>query len=820
MDTDSIRVKIESVNTGLNTGLSQAASSVGNFTVGIKGQLDGLSTNADKNLGGLASKFAGMSSGIGSSLGGLSSSLGLAGGAMGAFALAAGAAIGAAMAKSVQSTIAMTTEAQKLGRALGIDATEASILALAIGDVYGSTDQYIGMVRGLNRQLKTNEEAMKAMGLQTRDSSGALKDQQTLVMDSLSILQQYKEGTDRNLAATTLFGRGVDVTSEMLALNAEKLEAARVKADDLNLALDQDGVAAVNAYRAAMNDAQDVVAGMEKAVGDALMPVLTELLQLFADWGPAAILIIRGAIGGLVATFHGLAFMVKSLWAIMKAFFQSIADYASSFADMWNAIFAGDFDAVIAARDQLWTKMKTNAGEAFDSISADARETSEKLANLFLDGPKVKGAEGGTKDYVAPPEAGKKDTSAADAKKALAERMRLLKEEFEAFKQEKALELEESRKTYADKLKIATDVLNKAKDLFGTESTEYRKAALEIVKIENERAKQVARIKAVEAEAAKNHTMQLIDLAELQADYEMQSNQISFQQRQAMQAEFEEQRYKTELDYLNSRIALMDKESEDYARALAEREALQIEHNIRLVAMANQVALDQKTPQLEMMQSIKQGMAETLASLLTGQMTLKQAFNAILKEMLVSFTKYLAQKIAASKIFAAAEIAINKAIAVILRVLGFQSAATSIASKSTETTAKIGQSAASAGAGAAESQASIPYIGPILAIAAMAAIFAAVMGMKGKAGGGGTTPSAEGGFDIPRGVNPLTQLHEQEMVLPKEQAEAIRNMSGEGGPAQHYHINAIDGDSVRKFFMDNKRYLAEAGKAAQRGGSF
>ncbi|OED39007.1 phage tail protein [Chromatiales bacterium (ex Bugula neritina AB1)] len=52
-----------------------------------------------------------------------------------------------------------------------------------------------------------------------------------------------------------------------------------------------------------------------------------------------------------------------------------------------------------------------------------------------------------------------------------------------------------------------------------------------------------------------------------------------------------------------------------------------------------------------------------------------------------------------------------------------------VAQKSAETTAVVSMDAAKAGAGAAASQASIPYVGPGLAIAAMAAMVAAVMAL-------------------------------------------------------------------------------------------
>jgi hypothetical protein len=41
--------------------------------------------------------------------------------------------------------------------------------------------------------------------------------------------------------------------------------------------------------------------------------------------------------------------------------------------------------------------------------------------------------------------------------------------------------------------------------------------------------------------------------------------------------------------------------------------------------------------------------------------------------------------------------------------------------------------------------------------------------------------SAARGYDIPAGVNPVTQLHEKEMVLPQPQANVIRDLAKDGG---------------------------------------
>jgi hypothetical protein len=80
--------------------------------------------------------------------------------------------------------------------------------------------------------------------------------------------------------------------------------------------------------------------------------------------------------------------------------------------------------------------------------------------------------------------------------------------------------------------------------------------------------------------------------------------------------------------------------------------------------------------------------------------------------------------------------------------------ATAVAQKSAETTAVVSMDAAKAGAGAAASQASIPYVGPALAAAAMVAMVAAVMALLGNvkkfaAGGLVTGPGTSTSDSIP-----------------------------------------------------------------------
>jgi hypothetical protein len=85
---------------------------------------------------------------------------------------------------------------------------------------------------------------------------------------------------------------------------------------------------------------------------------------------------------------------------------------------------------------------------------------------------------------------------------------------------------------------------------------------------------------------------------------------------------------------------------------------------------------------------------------------------------------------------------------------------------------QVMSNAAVAGSAAFASTAAIPVIGPEMAPGAAAAAYSATAAFAPMA-------SARNGFDIPAGLNPVTQLHEKEMVLPAKQADVIRNMADE-----------------------------------------
>lgn len=305
------------------------------------------------------------------------------------------------------------------------------------------------------------------------------------------------------------------------------------------------------------------------------------------------------------------------------------------------------------------------------------------------------------------------------------------------------------------------------------------------------------------------------------ADQALSEGRISQLERLDLEIEFENRRYQIAYDALQERIALAEQDPTYSQTAIDKLKAQMAElgqGHERTQAKNEGKRESQRRKDapnvMEMLQDggknvwqeAQQQMGQAFSAMLTRTQNFRTAMNNFFKSMGQTFIQEMVRKpLMGMMQRMVQESAIYKMIFGTKETLETAAAAKTAATKATETTSVVTANATQAASGAAASQASIPYVGPILAVAAMAAIMAAVMGLMGGGGGSQTTttttriPSAAGGWDIPAGINPLTQLHENEMVLPAEHAQTIREMAGQsGGDDSTIIINSTGGDFIHK----------------------
>lgn len=347
-------------------------------------------------------------------------------------------------------------------------------------------------------------------------------------------------------------------------------------------------------------------------------------------------------------------------------------------------------------------------------------------------------------------------------------------------------------------------------------------ASLELA-LHKETTKEAQRLGKEAIDAQRATDLHNLAMAETASDTALALSQSSNMMRLQQQALFEDQRYQIELKAMKDRIELQKQDPHSSPEALAQlhEKLLELERQYQLkkaqIGGQQAVARRQEAP------TLKEGMQDGASSWINGMpdafgqaynsilqrtATLRQALGNAFQQIGNAFVNEVVMKpLAQLAIRAVKESALWSAIFT-TQVAGQAAASTAtVATKTAETTAVVGQDAKSVFSGVYKALAGIPYVGPALAPAAAMAAMGAVLAMIGGGGGGGGStstsvtriPSAAAGWDIPAGINPVAQLHEQEMVLPAEQANVIRDMAEGGGMGGGpIVINASGGDWVHK----------------------
>ncbi|MGV1045467.1 hypothetical protein [Limnohabitans sp.] len=830
----------------------------------LKSGVEGAASSVEAAINRMSGAFAGMASALQGHTGAVSAaSQSMATGVTGAFEKA-GAAMTLAMAPlvaltallaggkffsdAVDETKKFTGEALKLSRALGITVDEAARLNIALGDIYVSTDTYIGASTMLTRQLRTNEDGLRDLGVQTRDANGQLLPMQEILTFSLKVLNEFKEGTDRNIAAQAIFGRGAADAMQLLKLNVQVLEEARQKQEALGLTVSQENVEAYKRYKAALNDAGDVMLAIKKTIGDALMPVLTELGEWFASTGPQRIEFMRVAMRVLVTAINMAVAGFEQLMTLANATARTLYLSGMAVYEFFSKLAGGDFAGAKVAATARFAEIRETWSKAAEDMVGQGQRAWQRIGDAWSGkstpvqkpstGQRTMG-EGGNGDK-APSRMGQWEVELMDRKVAnqkendlremskqqemdywseIRNRSDLTKEEMLALSRKVAQseldilkehyqtriarmndELEGWRYNQKERLALAERMAAEVARHYDADSRQAIEAQKKVVMARRALADQEKAI--AEEQRAAGVNLQLAEIGARERDAQMQVSLglMTNAELLAQQTQFEEERNAIKYQALMERKATLlaigdDMDPVAYQKLLSEIQALEISHQQEMQAIRGRSAQENAKYTKSFKDGMESGMTGVLQNFMKGTMSITSLMRGMAMAVLDAFTNMLA-KFVVNQIM-------NSALVKSIKI--------------GEATTVVGANAAEAATGAAASVAPTPFVGPALAASAYAGTLAMAMGAM-------SLFSARDGFDVPAGVNPLTQLHEREMVLPAAQADAVRNLGGgEGGATGvkdvHFHVQAMDGDSVKRFFNQHKVSLMESIRAASRNGT-
>lgn len=695
----------------------------------------------------------------------------------GMFAGLTAALAGGHMFKEVLSASAeWNSEVVKLSKTLGITTESASVLAVALDHIGVSSATYSQAAVAMTRQLTNNSQAFLTLGVATRDVNGQLRPTTDIMADVNSKLKEIHNGTLLNQAGMQAYGRSWNEVRGILKLNADQMEEARSTAERLHLIVGPEGAAMTRQYKESQRDLSLVLKSLEIQIGNQVLPAFTQLGKFMGEEGPA------------LAEFFGNA---------MKAVSESLSMIwlSTQKAGLGIAYLGNQIEAATSGNWGAMSRLAQGYGRDLDAIEAKYKKLNSETWNPPA--PKQSKPE----DVQSPNYDFSKGGNGSD------QRMQQWKAELEAKREaeENFFKSSLNEEEQFWQTKLASIKGNAAQDL-----NLRRQIQHEIYQLHKQQATDLRALEAERIESNKAIDLQELELKRANLAQQEAMGKISKEEELIQLRQLKDDEYQIEMQALEQKVALMSKEDAARQKLLDQIALARGKHNTEMVQQDTAIFNEQKSMVERALSPITNAIQTSVTGIIMGTTTMKKALSNIFQSIMGEFVSFVTKK---TVTWLAGEVAltgITRMWSGIRQALGFTEAATTVATKTTEATAVVGANAAEAASGAAASQASIPYVGPVMAAAAFAAMAGLVMGAK-------SMFSAKGGFDVPSGTNPVTQLHEREMVLPAEYADAIRGMAGSGAGSTGsggvtVNINAAYADArgIEKMFMAHGNSLVRS----------
>lgn len=325
----------------------------------------------------------------------------------------------------------------------------------------------------------------------------------------------------------------------------------------------------------------------------------------------------------------------------------------------------------------------------------------------------------------------------------------------------------------ARKIEIADQIIKRMAETYGEDSKEYAAAVKDKERIAREHEKALAQL----AEQRLTHEREInllsIEMEKDRNNFLLQMGAISQTEAIERERQTEERIYQIKLQAAKDAAKIPGLSPADKVKADQAIEELESQHVRKMAQIEQKAIIESSAKWRTMFDTISSGFSSSIRGMIAGTMTFKGAMLNI------------ASSVAGAFIDMGLKIATDWA-----KRLLFNQVMEKIADLS-----KITGNAAVAGAAGVASMAAAPWPINMTAPAFGAEMFAAALSYAA------ALPAAAAGYDIPAGVNPVTQLHQREMVLPAQYADVIRGLAGSpqgrGGSVSLKLKGVKDSDFVR-----------------------
>lgn len=393
MTTDSVRLQL--VITADPRQVQTALRSLGHGLQNLKTQSVGLTSSWTRMGPALLASMRGL----------------LVGGAAVAGAVVAGAA---GLKHTADTAAATAGEVEMLSRMLGLSTNKASELragAQLLGVEFNTLQGAIQTMLGNLKSLNAADNPFRILGIQVVNAKGQMRDFDAILSETLNKLQRMGPTGAREMFASKIFGGATPELLRMIDAGGEGLKKAAESARAMGLILSPQQIQAAIQYRTAVRQLGQAWEGIKTTIGNAVMPVLTNLARFLAQWAQTTLPKLKAELSPVINLFRGLGHAVSGLASLFATIYRSFMDWSGAgqrvqmigkgLREVFNRIgmalkefgewltrvkerFANK-DFMTALRE-LWAELQVTINEKVIALSAWLRnpENAKEVADAFV----------------------------------------------------------------------------------------------------------------------------------------------------------------------------------------------------------------------------------------------------------------------------------------------------------------------------------------------------------------------------------------------------------------------------------------------------
>ena len=314
------------------------------------------------------------------------------------FGIAAGAAIGKFAIKAIGEFQDLALSAGKFSDATGLAVEDASRYIEAAGDIGVPVEALTTAIGKLNKTIGMDPDKVRDLGVDLVYLDNGALDVNETFLNTIQRIKDIKDPAEKAKVATQLLGKGWQGMAELIELGADDLKKSLDSVSGSKVISEKDLKNAKD-YRDAVDDMKEKFEAVTLEVGKALVPVLTDILQLVDSISSGIEKIpdplLHLSTGGFFSGGSGRSSLLEEKLAAVNAEMEKYTSYYQSRIDAINGVTGAleeQGDEAIET-DEAWKGLIGTL--EIERAMMGAREQLDKLKETALE------AYGGSAEAVA-----------------------------------------------------------------------------------------------------------------------------------------------------------------------------------------------------------------------------------------------------------------------------------------------------------------------------------------------------------------------------------------------------------------------------------